>query len=97
MADQEEKHWTFYLRPIWIGTIIGVALGLLVYVVGRMVNVKHTEVWYRGEGLTGSEGGYSSAYGVPALLGAWGFGIGLLIAVRKRVLRYKEQTKPSTS
>jgi hypothetical protein len=48
MASTKEKHWTYYLGPIWVGTCIGVVLGLLVFILGWAFNVDHTETFYWG-------------------------------------------------
>lgn len=92
MVEVKEQHWTYYLRPIWIGTGIGIALGLLVYVMGEVFHVEHTEYFaWMANPMGGSGGSYVSTSILPAILALWGFLAGFLVAIRRRVMRYKSQ------
>jgi len=81
--------WWHDLNPIWIGTAIGISLGILAEIAFCVFEVEDSRLYVSGWGYDGYGGGEASLHTFPLILITFGFFLGLLVLLRRKAKAWK--------
>lgn len=83
-------HWTYYVRPIWLGLLIGVIVGVVGMAICYLTVTDARDVHVSIQGIDGTNGdiGFPVVpFNVFIVSIVWGFFGGLMVALWKRSIR----------
>jgi hypothetical protein len=77
-------NWKDHLRPLWIGTAIGLGVGIILQVLIWIIDAEPTQFWATTQGKQGTSSASYSTAATPAAMVVFGCLGGLLVALWRK-------------